>query len=142
MFKKILVAFDDSNESAKALDYGIHLSKENPFSTLEVLHVFYLPVMVIGEALVSAPAFVDNYQYEHAENVIAKAEQHVSAFPNATVTLKQGDPATTVVAYAEEIQSDLIIVGSRGIGGIKELLLGSVSHHIIQHSNIPVLVVK
>lgn len=142
MFKKILVAFDASKESARALDQGIRLSRENPSIALEVLHVFYLPMMVIGEALVSAPAFIDNNQYEHAQNVIAKAEQHVSAFPNATVTLKQGDPATTVVAYAEEVQSDLIIVGSRGIGGIKEMLLGSVSHHIIQHSKIPVLVVK
>ncbi len=142
MFKKILVAFDDSKESARALDHGIRLSQENPSITLEVLHVFYLPVMVIGEALVNAPAFVDNNQYGHAQNAVAKAEQHVSALPNATVTLKQGDPATTVVEHAEETQSDLIIVGSRGMGGFKEMLLGSVSHHIIQHSKIPVLVVK
>lgn len=142
MFSKILVAFDDSKASAKALDQGIRYCMENPTAKLEIVHVYYLPVLILGEAVVNAPAYVDKNHYTQALTVIEKAELSVSALHNASVTLKQGDPGMTIVEYAEDIEADLIIVGTRALGSIKEFVLGSVSHYIIQHAKAPVLVVK
>ncbi|MNR36447.1 Stress response protein NhaX [compost metagenome] len=61
---------------------------------------------------------------------------------NATVELLQGSPAEVILAYAKEHGADVIVIGSRGLGGIREFVLGSVSHNVVQSARIPVLVVK
>jgi nucleotide-binding universal stress UspA family protein len=55
---------------------------------------------------------------------------------------RSGDPACVICRVANEEGYDLIVMGSRGIGLISEMLLGSVSHSVIQHANCPVLIVK
>jgi nucleotide-binding universal stress UspA family protein len=52
-----------------------------------------------------------------------------------------GDVATTICRVAEEIPADVIVVGSHGRTGLKRMLLGSVSEHVVRHSPCPVLVV-
>jgi nucleotide-binding universal stress UspA family protein len=66
------------------------------------------------------------------------AEQGV----DAKVELIQGSPAEVILDYANENGFDVIVIGSRGLGGIREFVLGSVSHNVVQHARIPVLVVK
>lgn len=61
---------------------------------------------------------------------------------NATVELLQGSPAEIILNYAKEQGADVIVIGSRGLGGIREFVLGSVSHNVVQSARIPVLVVK
>ena len=53
-----------------------------------------------------------------------------------------GEPADIIVAYAKEKLLDQIVIGPRGMGAIKNLLLGSVTHKVVQLSAIPVLLVK
>lgn len=60
----------------------------------------------------------------------------------ANVDLIQGAAAEVLLDYAKENGSDIIIIGSRGLGGIREFVLGSVSHNVVQHAQIPVLIVK
>jgi nucleotide-binding universal stress UspA family protein len=54
----------------------------------------------------------------------------------------EGDPAEEIMTYADEIGSDLIVVGRRGVGGFKRLLIGSTSSNIVKYANQSVLVVK
>lgn len=61
---------------------------------------------------------------------------------NATVELLQGSPAEVILNYSKEHDVDVIVIGSRGLGGIREFVLGSVSHNVVQSARIPVLVVK
>lgn len=56
--------------------------------------------------------------------------------------LLDGDPAGEILRYAEENAIDLIVTGSRGLGGLKGLFLGSVSHKLIEGAGCPCLVVK
>ena len=56
--------------------------------------------------------------------------------------LIKGNPAEAILNAATSVTTDLIIIGSRGRGGIKELMLGSVSSAVVQHAKVPVLVVK
>lgn len=56
--------------------------------------------------------------------------------------LIQGAAAEVLLDFAKENDSDIIIIGSRGLGGIREFVLGSVSHNVVQHAQVPVLVVK
>ena len=56
--------------------------------------------------------------------------------------LRMGAVALEIVALAEEIQADLIVMGSRGLGGLRRALMGSVSDSVVRHAHCPVLVVR
>ena len=56
--------------------------------------------------------------------------------------LETGAPAAVILEYEEKINADLIVMGSRGLGVVKGVLLGSVSQYIIERAKVPVLVVK
>ncbi|MNI12816.1 Stress response protein NhaX [compost metagenome] len=54
----------------------------------------------------------------------------------------QGSPAEVILSYTKKHDNDVIIIGSRGLGTIREFVLGSVSHNVVQNAKIPVLVIK
>ncbi|RVH85207.1 universal stress protein, partial [Sinorhizobium medicae] len=58
------------------------------------------------------------------------------------VRVEPGDYAETILAVADEVDADLIVVGSRGLGGLRGLLVGSVSQKVVQHADCSVLVVR
>lgn len=141
-FKKILVAYDGSDLSKKALDAALKMG-ESSDASIEIIYVYQYPSFV---AFSSVPAEVQEGilkdYHDHAKSVIDEVDKLVADNPRVTTKLKQGSPATTLLEYAEKIGCDLIVMGSRGLSGIREFVLGSVSHHIVQHSPVPVLVVK
>jgi len=61
---------------------------------------------------------------------------------NVRMLLEMGDAAQKIMETASKIKCDLVLIGSRGREGFKELLLGSVSHKVTNHASCPVLVVK
>jgi nucleotide-binding universal stress UspA family protein len=60
---------------------------------------------------------------------------------DATPRVEIGDPGPVICVVAEEIGADLVVVGSHGRGFLKQLMLGSVSEHVVRHAPCPVLVV-
>lgn len=79
------------------------------------------------------------------ENMLKVAFGKVEAqgFGSKTTTkLLIGDPADMILRESVEGSFDLIVIGSRGLGSVKEFILGSVSYKVVSHSKIPVLVVK
>jgi nucleotide-binding universal stress UspA family protein len=60
----------------------------------------------------------------------------------AQAHLREGKPEAEITAVAEEIGAGLIVVGSRGLGGIRRALLGSVSDAVVRHAHCPVMVVR
>src|SRR5690554_6186859 len=141
MFSSILVAYDGSVQSKKAIEIAVQLSKTYT-SQLEVVHVDKYPGFIVGESLVTAPAHILIEQQNQADQILADVNQAIASTPGARATLLQGAPAKTIVDYADTHNKDLIIIGSRGLGGISEFVLGSVSHNVVQHSKIPVLIAK
>jgi nucleotide-binding universal stress UspA family protein len=142
LYSKILVAYDGSIEADEALEQALKLSQLSPGTVLKVVHAFEIPNFVIGEALIMPSPDLNNDIYAEAQAVVERAKALAAPFPNTSVEMIQGDAARTILAKAEEMQCDLIVIGSRGLGGIRELVLGSVSHHVVQHAIVPVLVVK
>jgi nucleotide-binding universal stress UspA family protein len=72
----------------------------------------------------------------------AKVKERRHSLQNVRMLLQEGDAAQRIMETAIEIKCELLIIGSRGRGGFKELLLGSVSHKVTNHASCPVLVVK
>lgn len=142
-FRKILVAYDGSKLSRKALDHAVKLAQAHLETELLVAHVIQYPVMVLGEAMITASAEVQKEYYEQSEQLLAEVKDILAALPNPSRTLQlSGKTAAAIVECAEEEACDLIVIGSRGVSNLQEIMLGSVSHDVVQHSPYPVLVVK
>ena len=71
-----------------------------------------------------------------------KVKERRHSLQNVRMLLQEGDAAQRIMETAIEIKCELLLIGSRGRGGFKELLLGSVSHKVTNHASCPVLVVK
>jgi nucleotide-binding universal stress UspA family protein len=139
--KRILVATDGSPSATEARAFGIELAAENG---AELIFVHVVPVydvypttgMWIGSAVFHEPSQSDERILEEA--VAAAAEHGVVA----TTALLHGDTVDEIVAFADSRDVDLIVVGSRGHGGLANALLGSVSRGVLSESRRPVLVVR
>lgn len=142
LYSKILVAYDGSEASDKALDSALKLAKLNHFSKLDIIHIFNLPTYVLGSSVVIPPIVIENNYLDYSEQVIGKIKEQIADFSNIHIEVRSGSITKEILKYADEIQADLIIVGSRGLNSIGEFVLGSVSHNVVQHAKLPVLVVK
>ncbi|MNC43800.1 Stress response protein NhaX [compost metagenome] len=143
IYSNILLAYDGSKASTKAFEHAVSLAKLSPGTKLHIVHVYAFPRLYIGEALAPIPASVNKEVYDFAVETSEKAEQLLKeSGVEGSVELIQGGAAETILDYAKTHHCDLIVIGSRGLGGIKEFVLGSVSHNVVQHSVVPVLVVK
>ncbi len=139
MISKILVALDGSTHSKKALDYAIFLTKACKAS-LGIIHVIHLPTISSAD-----PQTVDKVTHllESAGNkILTKAEEEAEASGLKVDRIREvGYPVNHIVKASNKGRYDLIVMGSRGMSGIKEFLLGSISHGVSQHAKCPVLIV-
>ena len=139
--RRILVATDGSEPAAEAIAFGVELAAEHD-AELVFVHVVpavdLVPVMGfnLGGAFPHEPSIEDTALLADAAAVAA--EQGVVA----TSMLLKGDTVDEIVASADSHDADLIVVGSRGHGGLANALLGSVSRGILRESKRPVLVVR
>jgi nucleotide-binding universal stress UspA family protein len=141
-FHHILTAFDGSKQSSKALEKAIQLAEAHPGTKLTVVHVLNSRPLIIGDMAFTP---TDAYQKQVDAQTAALSEQArsiIGNLPYANTVQLSGYPATAILDYADQNACDLIVMGSRGLGAIREFMLGSVSHNVVQHAKIPVLVVK
>ena len=137
--KKYLTPTDGSRGSDKALAYAIARAREAK-AEVHVLHV--VPPMAYEE-LDSGRTEISRIRREANERILASATDQFKAEGVAcTAHLMDGPAAETILRFAETQKIDEIIMGSRGLGAIGNLLLGSVSSKVAQLAAIPVTLVK
>ena len=142
--KKIVIATDGSAPAFEAVEFGLELAAEHGAEAAFV-HVApsldFLPPVAIGYA--AAPATVHHELTEtDREPLRAALELAAERGVDATCELLAGDPVDEIVAYADSVDADMIVVGSRGHGAIASALLGSVSRGVLHEARRPVLVVR
>ena len=114
MFTKILVPVDGSDNSRRALDAALFLS-EKLNAKVTAIHVMEdVPVL------------------------------HIKSEKGLTINSKllQRNPGSEILDFCEKEKYDIIIMGSRGMGKFKELVLGSVSSKVLHHSSCPVMIIR
>jgi nucleotide-binding universal stress UspA family protein len=139
MFHRLLVAFDGSPHARRALREAIELAQANG-ATLTIVTVAPRPSVWAF----SAPVSVDQLAHETERACQATLEEAVRAVPAdvpVKTILKRGHAAQAIVDEAASGEYDLLVAGSRGRGELRSLLLGSVSHHVLHGTDLPVLVV-
>src|SRR5688572_969038 len=142
MFRRLLVAFDGSSHARRALTEGIELAQAN-HGTLAVITVAPEP-SVWAFSGYGTPVSIDRLSEQlerEYQSVLDAAVDTVPADLPVTKILKRGAIGPAIVDEANAGRHDLLVVGSRGRGELRSLLLGSVSHHVLQASHVPVLVV-
>jgi nucleotide-binding universal stress UspA family protein len=138
-FKKILIAVDDSEFSARAADVGIELAKPLK-AKIAFVHVFD-PSVAPG-ATWSVPADTLMEMSERGAKRLLTKFRERAASRSAPDFLESGVPAQKIIDAAKKWSADLIVRGSHGRGKIGGLLLGSVSQGVLHHAPCPVLVVR
>jgi len=145
-FTKIMIAFDGSKDSVKAVELGCSMA-EKYGSTLILAHVFSpaLPPYT-GVAPMPVPEIegIAVVAKERARSVLARGIDLVTArgLKARGELIEAGSTVQALVELAAAEKVDLIIVGTRGMTGFKKLILGSVSSGLVSHSDCPVLVVR
>jgi nucleotide-binding universal stress UspA family protein len=139
--KTMLIATDGSPASQEAVRFGVELAEEHGAVAVFVHVVPAFDVIPTGGLGVNAkiPHEVDAEDWSSLKDAEAFASER--GIWSRTVLL-QGEPAGQIVAHADEIGADLIVVGSRGHGAVAIALLGSVSRAVLHKARRPVLIVR
>jgi nucleotide-binding universal stress UspA family protein len=141
-YSRIVVAYDHSELSKKALKMAINLAKQDKIIQLFVLMVLH-PEKPIPYSYGYSFASYQESQLEEVKAIRNEIEQELKSLPNHTRTfLLEGNPGQMIVDFVKQNDADLVVMGSRGLSGLKELFLGSVSHYVVQKATCPVFIVK
>ena len=140
---KILLCTDGSKYSQKALEEASVIVKGCNVNEVAIIHVHerYDPLPTIPNESIR---WIMQEHKKEGEKILSEALKLLKGKNiKARTILKEGHPADTILRLAHEEGFDMIVIGSRGLGGLKKLFLGSVSNAIIQEAiNCSVLVVK
>lgn len=139
MFKKILLASDGSDHSVRAAKKAVELVKLNADSEITVVYVI--------DGQTSKEDVLHNPDRTVVEEIRKMRLQPVTSLLNSenlSFKLKKllGEPGPAIVDYANTNEFDVVVVGSRGLNGLQEMVLGSVSHKVAKRVKAPVMIVK
>ncbi|MCO4097211.1 universal stress protein [Macrococcus canis] len=137
MYKSILLAADGSDNSYRAAKEVLNLCSDNTTVTI-------LTVESIDE---SVDNVLHSVEGQGAGDKRKKKLQKITELFDSnniryTVRIEKGEPKEKVVESANSGQYEIVVLGTRGLNGLQEMVLGSVSHKVAKRSEIPVLIVK
>lgn len=150
VIKSVLVAVDGSENSVRALDFALDLADR--FSAgLVIVNVSEPPAMgavpqdpssVSPESLITFSKDLDKIHQGILEKAVTHAKQ---VKPELTISskLREGEPANEIISQAKESASDIIIIGHKGVGRVKEFLgLGGISEKVVHLAPCAVVIVR
>ncbi len=137
-----MVPYDKSEPAKRAFDFAIDLAKK--YSSKISVVSCVVPQIPMDPNFGTAYAETLKLLLEDARNSVSKLETKLNELKilRQTKVLEGISVTDELLSYAESHGVDLIVMGSRGLGGFKKLLLGSIASGVSQHSKCPVLIVK
>lgn len=138
---RIVVGIDGSPSSREALEYAVAEAKCHG-GKVTAVHVYELASPMMLAEGVTLPTVLTDDVREEAERRAERILEETVAVPDRDMVVTQaieGPVARTLLQVAEG--ADLIVIGSRGLGGFRGLLLGSVAHKLVHHATCPVVVI-
>ncbi len=147
MYKKILVATDGSPLSKKAVAAAVGLAASLGAQLVALKVTPRYPMSYFEGAVTIAPAEISRIETQWTQEAQAAVDTVCAAalkkgVEAKGVIVKSDLVAESVLAAAKKHQCGLIVMASHGRKGIKRILMGSETHHVLTHSSIPVLVLR
>lgn len=135
MYKKILLAVDGSEHSKRAAKHAINVASLVPGAKVEI-------ISVIDLSKVKTEVLHGELKQKRQQAL----EEMKSTFEKENVSyelkIERGDPGPTIVSYANKNEFNLVVIGSRGLNSLQEMVLGSVSHKVAKRVHCPVMIIK
>ena len=141
---KIIVGVDGSSCSKHAIQALAHLA---PPAELVLVHAMNLPdfnyAMITPELRAEVQADMEEKLRKEGEGILTQAQEELpSDFPKAQTIHQVGHPVHAILETAQSAKSDLIMLGARGLGQVKELVVGSTSHRVLMHAPCSTMIMK
>ncbi|MBT2618993.1 MULTISPECIES: universal stress protein [unclassified Bacillus (in: firmicutes)] len=139
MYRNILLAVDGSEHSLRATEEAVKIASLIENCTIELVYVV--------DFSKAKEEVLHSYGKEELElsrrKKLLPIEERLET-NNVPYTFKvlRGEPGPSIVEYANKEKFDLVIIGSRGLNSLQEMVLGSVSHKVVKRVKCPVLIVK
>jgi nucleotide-binding universal stress UspA family protein len=139
MYKKILLAADGSSNSDRAADHAVNLARLQNGSEVEIIYV--LDYTKSKSDVLHTEAFMEmkNERLKKLKGIETKLKDMNIPYK---IVMQHGEPGPAIISYCNENHFDILIVGSRGLNSLQEMVLGSVSHKVAKRVHCPVLIVK
>ncbi|MDH5397988.1 MAG: universal stress protein [Cyclobacteriaceae bacterium] len=142
--KKLLVPVDFSDQAKYALDFATNMAKKINV-LIDVIHVADLPVTADPMGVNLQAYFSADLITQLEENLTEKLREFTKSIPKkqqGTCELKWGNPFSGISGYLGENDVDMIIMGTKGTSGVRELFVGSNAEKVVRHVKCPVITLK
>ena len=149
VFSKVLVAFDGSEPSKRALDHAAKMAAmfEGELIILTVVPEISIPIFSTPEfssSMLNTRGMRDKMRETYNNSLNAAEKEMKDIYPHLKVEIEllEGRPSSLIVSEAEKRGVSLIVIGSRGLGGISGWILGSTSRQVVDQCTKAILIVK
>ncbi|WP_186670939.1 universal stress protein [Sporosarcina sp. BP05] len=136
---KIAVAIDGSENALRAAKHAITLAQYLPEAHLEVIYVADYDKARDERLLSQSPESLTLKREQKVQPILELAK---GVGVKAKVTMLKGNPSQEIIKYVNSEEIDQLVIGSRGLNTLQEMVLGSVSHKVMKHVNCPITIVK
>jgi|SRR5690554_6740694 len=139
MYKHILLASDGSDNAERAAIEAVKIASFSKGAIIDVVYVIDIDKSKYDVLHANSKEEVDIERWKKNTSVIKYLNvENV----NYKTTILKGKPGPEIVKYANNENVDIVVIGSRGLNTLQEMVLGSVSHKVMKRVNCPALVVK
>ncbi|WP_330949422.1 universal stress protein [Virgibacillus sp. MG-45] len=138
MYENILLATDGSEHSIRAAEHAFNLA--TLYSNTKVTIIYVISDASAKEDVIHN--WGKDMKQIRKEKLLLIEQKARHARIEYEIVFLHGEPGPTIVQYANEKVFNLVVVGSRGLNTLQEMVLGSVSHKVAKHVHCPVLIIK
>ena len=141
---KFAVLVDGSDPSMRAAKYTAELASAVG-ATVEIIHVMNLESRLNAVSTLKSdytPTVVLEESRAEGRQILEEAKALFLETTEVHLRLATGRPVEKILAFCQEIQPDLVVVGARGLGGIKGAVMGSLSTALLENMTCPILIIK
>jgi nucleotide-binding universal stress UspA family protein len=149
--QKILIAVDDSINSAHAAEYGFDIARKinAEVALVNIVEPMMMPPITSSDPIMGVSPLGSGFQEmeildiqkSQSETILERTIKKFAADLEVKQFNEYGPTADGIITCSKEFDADLIIVGTHGRTGLDRFLKGSVAEHVVRHSEVPVLVV-
>ncbi len=136
---KIAVAINGSKNALRAAKHAITLVQYLPEALLEVIYVADYNKAKDERLLSQSPESLTLKREQKVQPILELAKE---VGVKTKITMLKGNPSQEIIKYVNSEEIDQLVIGSRGLNTIQEMVLGSVSHKVMKHVDCPITIVK